>query len=197
MTIKTDTEQYWTGRYRSGDIPWDAGSITTPLKEYIDQLDSHELKILIPGAGNAYEAEYLYQKGFRNTYVADISAAPLQALHARCSAFPKDQLLHADFFALHGEFDLILEQTFFCALPPSKRERYVVQCRDLLTPGGSLVGVLFDDPLNQDRPPYGGNKAEYERLFLPHFECVVMDRCYNSIGPRQGRELFIHLRKSV
>ena len=53
---------YWESRYQKKEIGWDAGKITTPLKEYIDQLTNRDLKILIPGAGNGYEFDYLIQK---------------------------------------------------------------------------------------------------------------------------------------
>ncbi|SHI83533.1 Thiopurine S-methyltransferase (TPMT) [Algibacter luteus] len=54
-----NVENYWTQRYNERQTGWDVGKPTTPLKTYIDQLKNKSLKILIPGAGNAYEAEYL------------------------------------------------------------------------------------------------------------------------------------------
>ena len=65
-------EQYWSSRYAEERTGWDIGHPSTPLKEYIDQLQNKNLKILIPGAGNAYEAEYLFEQGFKNVYVLDI-----------------------------------------------------------------------------------------------------------------------------
>ena len=38
---------YWEERYLKGETGWDAGTITTPLKEYINQLTDKNLKILI------------------------------------------------------------------------------------------------------------------------------------------------------
>jgi SAM-dependent methyltransferase len=188
-------EAYWTGRYAEGNIPWDAGSVTTPIKEYADQLISKDLRILIPGAGNAYEAEYLWKQGFVETYVVDLSEIPLKALKIRCPDFPDSHLIHDDFFSLQGKYDLIIEQTFFCALHPQQRTDYVTRMLQLLKPGGKLVGVLFDDPLFTDHPPYGGNMEIYRSFFFPSFEELVFERCYNSIPPRTNRELFILLRK--
>ena len=115
------SQNYWQQRYSLNQTGWDTGSITTPLKEYFDQLASKEIRILIPGCGNAYEAEYLYSKGFKAVYVADVAAAPLQNLKMRVPDFPQDHLLQQDFFQLGGQYDLIVEQTFFCALDPSLR----------------------------------------------------------------------------
>lgn len=188
-------ETYWTSRYEAGLTQWDAGDITTPLKVYFDQLGNKQLKILIPGCGNAYEARYLWYQGFENVYVADLSKLPLDNLKKHIPAFPDDQLLHVDFFEINQQFDLIVEQTFFCALHPSERQRYAEKSLELLKPGGKLMGVLFDDPLFSDHPPYGGNKETYLPYFDPLFSIKAFERCYNSIKPREGRELFFLLEK--
>lgn len=148
---------------------------------------------MIPGCGEAYEAEYLWKNGFENVYVADISKKPLENFIKRVPDFPEAQLLHTNFFDLKMQFDLIIEQTFFCALHPSERLNYARKTADLLKPGGKLVGVLFDDPLFDDHPPYGGKKEDYLPFFEPFYTIHVFERCYNSIKPREGRELFILL----
>jgi len=96
---------------------------------------------------------------------------------------------------LIGSFDLIIEQTFFCAIHPSLRSQYVVKTNQLLLPKGRLVGLLFNVPLHKDRPPFGGSKAEYVGFFQPHFMIKKMEACYNSHYTRQGREVFIHFIK--
>lgn len=188
-------EEYWTGKYQGNFLGWDIGYISTPLKTYFDQLGNKESHILIPGGGYSYEAEYLFQQGFRKVYVADISLVPLRDLQNRIPDFPKGHLLHTDFFELNGQFDLIIEQTFFCALDPRKRPDYARHMAELLKPGGKLVGVLFDTELNRDRPPFGGNKGEYQVYFKPYFQFKYFERCNNSIPPRAGKELFINLVK--
>ena len=67
--MKKLNKEFWEHRYEQGDIGWDIGYISTPLKEYIDQLKDKELKILVPGAGNAYELIYLVENGFSNVFV--------------------------------------------------------------------------------------------------------------------------------
>jgi len=116
--------EYWNNRYLGNNFSWDLGAISTPLKAYVDQLTNKDLFILIPGAGNAYEAEYLVNKGFTNVYVCDIAPQPLHNLQHRCPVFKAENLLLIDFFELqHLQFDLIIEQTFFCALHPSLRKK--------------------------------------------------------------------------
>jgi thiopurine S-methyltransferase len=106
------SEQYWSGRYQEGDIPWDTGGPTLPLQTYLDSLEDRDLRILIPGAGSGWEAEYARSIGFKQVFVLDISADALKRLGNRCPKFPRNQLLHEDFFSHRGTYDLILEQTF-------------------------------------------------------------------------------------
>lgn len=186
---------YWGDRYANNETGWDLGGPSTPLKEYLDQLTDKEIRILIPGGGRAYEAEHAHRLGFRNIFVIDLTDAPFKDLLARCPDFPKEQLILGDFFAHNDRYDRILEQTFFCALDPSLRERYVAHMHDLLNPGGKLVGVLFNEALDADKPPFGGDREAYLPLFRKHFPTVTMEPCQNSIPPRAGRELWLCARK--
>ncbi len=186
---------YWSERYSSLQIGWDTGGITTPLKEYFDQLENKDIAILIPGCGNGYEAEYLFNNGFKNVWVVDLAKEPLINLKKRCPMFPDDQLINGDFFNVEKKFDLIVEQTFFCALHPSMRADYVKMAHQLLNPNGKLMGLLFNCELNDEFPPFGGSKDEYVQYFEEHFEFDVFAEAYNSIKPRAGSELFILLRK--
>ncbi|MGI4740501.1 MAG: methyltransferase domain-containing protein [Janthinobacterium lividum] len=190
---------YWQARYATpGRTGWDAGCITPPLRAYFDQLDvGQQPHILIPGAGRAYEAEYLHELGFEHVVVVDLAPEPLAELAARVPSFPKENLWLADFFALPPTktFDLLIEQTFLCALSPALRPTYAQQCARLLRPGGKLVGLLFDtDFPNALEPPFGGSRAEYMAYLQPYFEFIHFEAAYNSLPARAGRELFICLQ---
>ena len=186
---------FWENRYATSQTGWDIGAVSTPIKSYIDQLENINLTILIPGAGNAYEAEYLFKNGFKSVTVIDIAVKPLQNLKVRVTEFPKNQLIQTDFFDFKGHFDLIIEQTFFCALHPSLREKYVLKMNQLLKSKGKLIGLLFDFKLTEDGPPFGGSFDEYQSLFEPYFTVKKMERCHNSIPPRQDNELFFIFEK--
>lgn len=185
------SEIYWDNRYKTNNIGWDIGHVSTPLKHYFDQLTNKNLKILIPGGGNSYEAEYLYNNGFKNVYVVDISETALHNLKQRVPHFPISQLLHLSFFDLDTTFDLVIEQTFFCAIDPSLRKPYALKMSQLLNNGGKLTGLLFNADLNTDHPPFGGNKEEYSEYFMPYFNIDIFDSCHNSIESRKNQELFI------
>ncbi|MBJ6118403.1 methyltransferase domain-containing protein [Pontibacter sp. BT310] len=186
---------YWQQRYQNNQTGWDTQGITTPLKAYFDQLTNKELRILIPGCGNAYEAEYLFKNGFKNVFVADVAPSPLENFADRVQDFPKEQLLLQNFFDLQGPYDLIVEQTFFCAISPDLRASYARKCAELLAPGGRVVGLLFDTEFTHEGPPFGGSADEYRKYFEPYFKLIHFEKAYNSIAPRQGRELFINLKK--
>ncbi|MEP0986471.1 methyltransferase domain-containing protein [Ekhidna sp.] len=186
-------QSYWEKRYQEGSTGWDTGGPTKPLTSYIDQLADKEIRILIPGAGNAYEAEYLFNKGFKHVYIIDLAKQPLDNFKNRVPDFPENQLIREDFFNHEGSYDLILEQTFFCAIDPSLRASYVRKTKSLLNPSGKLVGVLWSIPMNEGQPPYGGSIAEYQKLFHTQFKIYSLSPCYNSIKPRMGNEVFIHI----
>jgi len=188
-------EEYWTKRYADKKTGWDARQVTTPIKEYIDQLKDKSIKILIPGCGSGHEVKYLHDSGFYNVFVVDISQTPLMEVKSRCRRYRDDQFIHGNFFNLEGKYDLILEQTFFCALHPSLRGNYIDKMNELLSENGKLVGVLFNIPLHQDEPPFGGHKTDYEGYFIPKMEVLILEECYNSIPPRSGSELFLMARK--
>lgn len=183
---------YWDSRYNKSETGWDIGSVSEPLKAYIDQLPDKDISILIPGCGNAYEAAYLLQQGFTNVTLIDISTVLVLAIKEKFAAYIGKQLdvIEGDFFKLGKQFDLVLEQTFFCALHPSLREAYVQKMADIVKPGGKLAGVLFNRDF-EGGPPFGGHKEEYLALFSDKFIVKTMETCYNSIEPRRGNELFV------
>jgi hypothetical protein len=194
MMTKKMNKDYWEDRYKSNEIGWDVGTITTPLKEYVDQIEDKELKILIPGAGNGHEFDYLIEKGFSNITVIDIAEQPLESLKKRNPTYTKN-FIKDDFFNLDKTFDLVIEQTFFCALNPELRAKYVKQMHSLLEENGKIVGLLFDFPLTDVGPPFGGSKEEYLNLFSKKFKIKTLERAYNSIKPRKDKELFFIFEK--
>lgn len=188
------SKEFWDERYATNDTGWDLGAISTPLKEYVDQVVDRDIRILIPGCGKGYEAEYMHREGFSNVHILDLSAHPLNDFQKRVPDFPIAHLHQGDFFLHSEQYDLVLEQTLFCAIDPSLRKEYARKMDELLRPGGKLVGLLFDK-VPAEGPPYGGDADEYRTYFQPYFARISMERCYNSIPPRHDRELFIRLRK--
>jgi SAM-dependent methyltransferase len=185
---------YWNSRYLKGETGWDMGMVSPPLKAYIDQLDNKALRILIPGGGNSYEAAYLWQQGFKDITVLDYATVVIDRLQ-HTMADTGIRLIAQDFFQHETKYDLILEQTFFCALDVSLRKQYVQHMYNLLEPKGHLAGVLFNREFAHSGPPFGGSREEYQELFGTLFHFHTFEPCYNSHPARQGSELFINFTK--
>ena len=196
FTFKTS---YWSDRYEDDKAPWDLNHISRPIKEYIDHIENKESKILIPGAGPGHEVSYLHQQGFKHVYYLDFSQKAAEEFAKKEVGFPALSVLVDDFFEHKGIYDLILEQTFFCAFEPTEnaRKKYVHKMFELLRPGGLLVGVWWSFPLKSDKdePPYGGSREEYKRIFSEKFNILKMDECYNSEPERMGKEYFCVFKK--
>lgn len=191
----TKTKEFWDQKYDANNTGWDLGIISPPLKNYFDQIKNKDLEILIPGAGNSWEAEYLFLNGFKNVNVIDISSLAISNFKSRVPQFPAQQIFEQDFFEHTKKYDLIIEQTFFCAINPELRTAYSLKMHELLKPQGKLVGLLFNIPLNTDHPPFGGNKSEYLTLFSPKFDLNIIETAHNSVSPRKGNELFINFTR--
>jgi hypothetical protein len=189
-------KEFWDERWKLKETGWDMKLVSPPLKAYVDTIVNKEVAILIPGCGSAYEAEYLLENGFTNVTLIDISPTLVLSLLEKLKKYAGKELtvICGDFFKHYGQYDLILEQTFFCALSPGMRKAYAEKMHSLLSESRKLVGVLFNKEFEKG-PPFGGNKEEYLALFADHFEIEKMEDCYNSITPRAGAELFIELKK--
>lgn len=180
---------YWNERYINNASQWDLGIVSPPLKIYIDQLENKDIAILIPGAGNSYEAVYLMEQGFTNITVIDIAPIVIQLLKQKYPNQESIRFIEANFFDWNGQYDLIFEQTFFCAIDPVLRNNYVKHMASLLKPNGKLVGLLFNK-IFEVGPPFGGDKKSYQELFQSYFNLATIEVCHNSIAPRANTELF-------
>lgn len=193
--IEEVSQEYWDKRWENEETGWDLGGVSPPIQAYFDQFTNKEINILIPGCGNAHEAEYLYQLGFKNLTLLDISPNACQKIAAR---FPYEsvKVVCEDFFEHEGSYDIIVEQTFFCALPPELRIRYAEKMKSLLAPNGKLVGVLFNRDFGNPFPPFGGSIEEYQAIFEKFFEVKILEVCKNSAAPRCNTEVFFVVQNS-
>jgi len=189
--------QYWQQRWSKQQTGWDIGHPNHGLIAEVEARFSKTTKILIPGAGRGHEAEALWAAGYLRTYVCDWAPEAFEGL-ASSDVLAKaitdkeqaqSRLIVSDFFTLTDSFDLILEQTFFCAINPELRERYVEQAATLLKPVGKWMGILFDCHFPTAGPPFGGNAASYRKLFSNYFDIRHLERFSGSIEPRKGKEL--------
>ena len=194
-------KNYWKNRWQTGSTPWDAGEATTPIREFVDYLveknTDRNLRILIPGAGSGHEAIYFYRHDFYNITVCDWAEEAIEKLKKQLPELKESQLIVGDFFDLKSTFDIIIEQTFFCAIDPTLRPKYAQKCFELLDTEGFIYGVLFNQNFPFQGPPFGGTVEEYRSYFEPFFEILSLNECKNSIKPRMGTELWISFKKRL
>ncbi|WP_104000417.1 methyltransferase domain-containing protein [Flavobacterium urumqiense] len=186
---------YWEAQYKAKATAWDLGKVSPPIQTYVDTIKNKNITVLIPGCGNSYEAEYLLDHGFTNITVIDIAPTLVADLKEKFKNNSNIQIVLGDFFEHQGEYDLIIEQTFLCALAPTMRQKYVWKMHQLLAGEGKLAGLLFNRTFEVS-PPFGGSKEEYKMLFAVAFDFLKMDVCTNSISPRANSELFFELKKN-
>lgn len=188
-------QSYWDSQYKSNTTGWDLGAVSPPIKNYFENIENKNLSILIPGCGNTYEAEFLLKQGFTNITVIDIAPTLVAVLQEKFKNNSSIKILLGDFFDHKGKYDVIVEQTFFCALPPTMRQRYVNKMHSLLNSNGLLIGLLFNRSFEKS-PPFGGSKTEYEHLFAKAFTFLKLEDCLNSATPRANSELWIEFKKN-
>ena len=111
-------QEYWETQYKTKATGWDLGKVSPPIKEHFEIIENKDSRILIPGCGNSYEAEYLINKGFTDITLIDISPTLIDDLQEKFQNNSNLKIILGDFFEHQGEYDLIIEQTFFVPCHP-------------------------------------------------------------------------------
>lgn len=186
---------FWNYRWETNQTGWDIGYPSPPIADYFKQYDNKDAAILIPGCGSAYEAEFLVENGYKNITLVDISEIAVERLKHKFKDFPQVKCININLFEHTGKYDIIIEQTLFCALSLSQRTDYINKTHELLNNNGLIIGLLFDVIFETEGPPFGGHKKDYIEIFSPLFDIKIMEKCKNSIPQRMGNELFIKLQK--
>ena len=186
------TKSFWDQRWKDEQTGWDLGKPAPALIRFFeDKVLPRDYRILIPGCGNAWEAQALADNGYTDITLCDISPTLCAKLEKRFSTSQGIHIVCADFFSLNGPFDLVIEQTFFCALQPDLRMDYAKQMANIIRPGGLLAGLWFSIEFPFDGPPFGGNPHDYLQLLQEQFIIREAGPCPISVKPRQGNEWFI------
>lgn len=188
MTMSVD----WEARYRAGQTPWDLKGPTPVFGRLITEGHLPIGKLLVPGAGLGHDALAFARAGYAVTSV-DVAASACADLRARSSAAGVTlDVLEADFFTMtdSATYDLMLEQTFYCAIDPSARDAYRDQAHRLLKPGGLLFGLFFPlEARNAAGPPHVVRPDELRASLSERFELLHEEWPADSIKPRAGNEI--------
>lgn len=206
---RVDNPLYWAERYESGRTGWDMGHETPVFRGLRARgefplppaVNGQATRLWVPGCGYGHDAVAFALAGYDVTAV-DFAEQPLQVLQeAAARAGAAVEVVQADVFALPGErfagtFDVALEYTCYCALPPERRADYVRVIADSLVPGGWFVGLLFPVDGRSGGPPFAVDREEAVRLLtdagLVHVYSVLPE---DSHPARLGKEWLAVFRK--
>ena len=154
--------------------------------------------MLVPGCGRGHEVIFLSENGFEVTGIDFSEGAVTYLGNALKERNLKGRVLHQDFFSLDhshgGVYDLVLEQTFFCAISPWQRRDYVLNVSRILKPGGMLVGLFYHTD-KQGGPPYNTTRENIETHFSENFEIQELDKTSLSSEQRKDKEWLGILKK--
>ena len=185
---------FWTDLYRIGDTGWDQGEPSPGLVDFLNKNRGGKGRALVPGCGRGHDARALAAAGFE-VIGLDVVETAIQEAHrlAHENGLTPIRFEQADFLnlpdRLRGPYDLIFEHTFFCAIDPAFRDRYVETAAGLLRPGGKLLGVFYNiQP--ETGPPFGCTREELIDRFSPCF-CLKTESVPRSFPNREGKELLM------
>lgn len=192
MGEKGYSREDWQRHYDEKDLGWDLGQVSPP---FVSLLESNVIipgKTLIPGCGRGHEVVYLAENGFDVTAV-DYSMGAVDYLRQVVLQRKLDsEILHMDFFDLNSThdciYDLLIEQTFFCAISPDERTLYVAKVARVLKSGGMLAGLFYNTG-QEGGPPFNTTKEDIIKYFSKLFEIRELAKAKNSIEQRKNKEL--------
>ncbi len=192
----------WDQLYNDQNTPWEKGEPAPCLVDYLKN-NVIEGEILVPGCGAGHDVRALAASGAEAVVGLDVAPAAIQ-LAESFSRTGNERYVCGDLFDLpaswNGAFDAIWEHTCFCAIHPTQRSAYVEAVTAALKSQGSLIGVFYLNPYDDEHqpgegPPFGVEKEELEDFFLHEFELLeqwVPERAYPG---REGRELMVRMRR--
>ena len=188
----------WQRHYEENDLGWDLGQVAPPFVKLWQEEKLPLGKVLVPGCGRGHEVVFLAENGFDVTAIDFSSGAVTYLKNALKKRNLEGQILHQDFFSLdeshEGVYDLVLEQTFFCAISPKQRRDYVLNVSRILKPGGILVGLFYHTD-EQGGPPYNTTREDIEMHFSKKFEIQELDKTSLSAEQRKDKEWLGILKK--
>lgn len=135
---------FWQAHFDQGNTPWDRGTTSPQLLQWLAKEAIAPCRIAVPGCGKGWEVAELTRRGF-DTVGIDYTSGAVQQTQALLS---KQQLMaevvEADVLTYKPDkpFDAVYEQTCLCAIHPYHWVAYADQLARWIRPRGSLY-VLF------------------------------------------------------
>ena len=194
---------FWLDKWLQGQIGFHAAAPNRYLIEHMSELErgagqeAQGRSVYVPLCGKSMDLHALQRAGFAvvGTELAPLATeaffreAGLQRAtrerdthrEHRAGAF---RILEGDIFNIPanaiGPCDAAFDRAALVALPPERREDYVVHLRSVLRPGAVLLLIAFEyDQTQMPGPPFSVDDACVRALWGPH----------GSVRALGGREL--------
>lgn len=192
----------WEERWQSRNTPWDLGESPPVLATLLMGETLPRGRALVPGCGAGWDVFTLAAYG-RDVVGLDLAPSASEVFERereRRNLDPSQvQVEVGDFFEWSPDepFDLVWDHTFFCALPPARRDAWARRMHALLKPGAQLVTLVFPvrepqwPPLGSDPgegPPYPVHPDLYRQHLGSGFDELEMTPITESLPGRHGHE---------
>lgn len=188
----------WQKHYDEDDLQWDIGEVSPAILQLVKENKIPPGKAIVPGCGQGHEVVFLAENGFQVTGVDFAEGAVKLLRHSLEAKSLPGQVLQRNFFELEAEhdacYDLLLEQTFFCAIEPNDRPKYVATANRILKPGALLAGLFYQTG-EEGGPPFNTTQEDIIEHFSEMFEIETLEITSHSVDKRAEKELLVLLRK--
>ena len=188
----------WQKHYDEDDLQWDIGEVSPAILQLAKENKIPQGKAIVPGCGQGHEVVFLIERGLQVTGV-DFAEGAVKLLRRSLEAKGLNgRILQRNFFELEAEhdacYDLLLEQTFFCAILPEERQKYVATANRILKPGALLAGLFYETE-KEGGPPFNTSQEDIIEHFSEMFEIETLEKTPHSVEQRAEKELLALLRK--
>lgn len=194
-------EAMWA-RGLSKGAAFDAARAEPALVSLLQKVKLPLGRALVPGCGRGYSVAALAAPD-RTSLGLDIAPTGVAAAREclaemlRGSDLEKQaNVEQANFFditpeLLGGQFNLIYDCTFLCAIQPAQREMWASQMNKLLAPAGELITLIFPvGPIGDRGPPFSINEELVRSLLTPHgFNAISVEEVPRDQQARGGKEI--------
>lgn len=175
MHMTTLTPNFWQDHFTKGHTPWDRGSCSPQLLDWLNTGALNPCRIAVPGCGKGWEVAELTMRGFEAVGIDYTAGAVKEAETQLAQRGLNAEIVQADVLTYRPDrpFDAVYEQTCLCALDPDHWIAYAEQLAHWIKPAGYLY-ILF---MQVERP---GAKAGLKQG--PPFHCDIngMHALFNS-----------------
>ena len=196
--ISIEKSQFWTDVYKTeGNPHWNLNEPAEAFKDMLHRIKLPKSRILVLGAGEGHDAALFAKAGHLVTAV-DFSKEAIERGKKKYADLDNLHFHELNIFHIPQEwnhsFDVVVEHTCFCAIPPDQRNELVRLWRRMLHEEGQLLAIFFAME-KRSGPPYGSTEWEIRKRLQNYFQFLFWGRWRQSLPRRQGRELFVLAKK--